>query len=102
MAPRQRQLVPTKVERLDVLRWIIQFVEQVGSEQNFASRAVTQFPDVLPNRLNSSKVRDAYRKKASRLWHGPHLFFDKPLTPEDGRLHDSTSKVQGMRKKRFA
>lgn len=86
------QLISTKVERLDVLRWTIQFVEQVGSEQNIALRAVIQFPSIFPNRLNSSKVRDAHRKKASRWWQGRHLFLEKLLATEDGRLDVSTSK----------
>ncbi len=99
---RSRQLVSTKVERRDVTLWMMQRVEEAGSEPAIASQAIDFFSSIFPNRKNSVLVRNTYRRKASRWWRQRYVFIQQLCSIANSRLYITTTNVEGIGRKRFA
>lgn len=101
MAARRRQVVSQKSEPRDVILWRLEHFQNTGSSHHIDALAVDQFPRIFPNSLNSSKVRDDHRKKASRWCKGREIFINQITSTENSRMFVISRNSIGIERKRF-
>ena len=66
MTTRRTQVVATKAQREIVMEWMKEEVDECGSSNRIASKAVTKFPAIFP--VHDQKSRTAFLKQAYRWW----------------------------------
>lgn len=101
MSSRRRQVVSTKEQRRDVILWMMKTVEDEGTHNKIASRAIDAFTSVFWNDSKCCKLRNAHRKKAQSWWNRRHLFLSKIATEEDCRMYVTTTNGKGVCRKKF-
>lgn len=94
LSPRRTQIVSSKVQRRNVIRWMINKVSTSGTSAQIADRFVLHFRAVF--RGTYAKTKLASLKKAHRWWKGKEAYLEALNTPENKALYVVSRHIPGI------
>ena len=78
---RRVQVVSTKSDRKKVIKWMISYADEHGSENRIAAKAVKEFP-----KLFSQQIAEAHKSKVLRSWKKEEEFLNNINSKENKNL----------------
>ena len=100
MATRSPQVVSTKKQRKLVIEWMINQVEDCGTDKEISIKATQKFKTIF--KIRDERSRKACIRKANRWWNGRDEFLNALSTKENGTMCLRSKNVPGIAEKRCA